>query len=68
MCICLCVWHLCGAQGGGTNPMCKVARTNDDGVCKKLSRCPKVVDEIVKNGLQPNICSEGRQIVCCPNE
>lgn len=50
------------------NDHCQVARSGSNGICRFYEDCPKVLNELVEQGLIPAKCGfqNRREIICCP--
>lgn len=51
------------------NDTCVVSRTGENGTCKFLDNCPRIVLEVIEQTKYPTLCGfkNTKQIVCCPN-
>lgn len=65
----ICIGILPSAFGSSVGDSCQVARSGAQGICKVITDCQEVINDIVKKGLYPTQCGfRGReQIVCCPS-
>lgn len=51
------------------NDECTINRSNDKGICRPLTDCSILVNDIKKHSFRPTFCGfhDGKEIVCCPN-
>lgn len=51
------------------NDECIASRTGENGICKLINDCPRIVLEIREQSKYPTICGfqRAQQIICCPN-
>lgn len=51
------------------NDKCIVNRSNENGMCKFINDCPRILAEIREQSQYPTICGfqNTQQIICCPN-